>query len=364
MGTTPHHLVRGGIPLVPYSAPASTTRGACPMSRGVDVKCSNSMADVCRACGNALTFGARVCPNCGTAVGAGVPTVPSMNRPSVQPMGPAPEPTVRAPDLDRTTAYPFTTTPPASSTPPPPPAAMMPTLSKSRRSGSTAIPPSHSASQRSGATIALVAVIVTSIVLGLATLIAIRVRNPANHHRATVGAISLGGSDEETSTSTAQTNAVGDTATAEQSDAASSPVVAGRYVLADGTIDTDGTVALIQRYNSAMANHDWALARSLRPELNKSTDADLEDGFGGLKKATVVATSVSSDGSFVRGGLVGWEIVKGAKRTSLYCKDWTVEGGIVTAENDLDPSDGGDTWPLEGWEYLNDIASFVSSYCD
>ncbi len=140
------------------------------------------------------------------------------------------------------------------------------------------------------------------------------------------------------------------------------PSEPGVPVLVDGTTDPNGSVDIVQQYASALADGHWAEARTVYPSVGGSGDAPVT-GFEALEKSTVFATSVSPDGTDVRGAYLAWEALSDGPQTSIYCMHWTVDpqAGIVT---DIDssglPSKSG-AWT--SFESPADAASEVQALC-
>ena len=91
---------------------------------------------------------------------------------------------------------------------------------------------------------------------------------------------------------------------------------------------------IAQNLATALANGDWAKARTLSP-TSGSTDAQYQSQYGNLDASTVIpakAAVLSVTTYSLRIGLVAHETNSGVKQTSLYCAHWNVDTakGIVT----------------------------------
>ncbi len=258
-----------------------------------------------------------------------------------------PAPTTSEPTVRRdTAARPPVGVPSPTYAPPPGPASPAPGPGRHRGLAIGLI---------SAAVVVIAAVVVTLIVLAnhhdphrLATDNGDQVVDATAAPDTTAAAAEDDDSDEASTTETAPSTTAG-----------SEP---GVPILVDGATDENGSVDIIQRLATALADGDWDTARSIRPDLS-SDDSQLESGYGALEKSTVIATSVSPDGTDVRGAYLAWEDPNGAQQTSVYCDHWTVDptDGVVTHEASTGLPSRPDAW--SGWKSPGDVADQVGQIC-
>lgn len=164
---------------------------------------------------------------------------------------------------------------------------------------------------------------------------------------------------------TPATTAVASTSTQAPTTAPPTTVASGPGipVLLPGVTDPAGAVPIIQKLASALAAQDWATARAVRPGLASSSDSQLASGYGGLDKSTVIALSVSADGTQVQGAYLAWETVGGNQRTSIYCTNWTVNPAAGTVTNETSQDLNHQTGMWSSWEDPAAAAPQVQNVC-
>lgn len=91
--------------------------------------------------------------------------------------------------------------------------------------------------------------------------------------------------------------------------------------------DQEQAIQVVQNLATALAQHDWGRARSIRPGLG--SDGTLSSGYGALRTSTVVITEASSQETSgivtLAGAYVAQETLDTGQRTSLYCQQWTID---------------------------------------
>lgn len=88
--------------------------------------------------------------------------------------------------------------------------------------------------------------------------------------------------------------------------------------------DVAPALALAQQLGDALAAGDWGVARRLNPGLRSLTDAQLEDGYGGLDRAAQLLVDARRTDDADRLLVVTIANERGGGQTSLYCIESTV----------------------------------------
>ena len=111
--------------------------------------------------------------------------------------------------------------------------------------------------------------------------------------------------------------------------AAATPTT-GANVLADplpsgvSSADVGPSLTLTQQFSDALAAGDWESARRLNPSLRALSDAEFEDGYGGLDRATQLLVDAQRTPSGDRLLLVTIANERAGAQTTLYCVESTV----------------------------------------
>ena len=319
------------------------------------------MTEPCGACGNPIPPGLVACPNCGTAVTGNIPTITSGGFPPASPgLGQfanthlggfdSAEPTVvrRSPSIPSGGGAPPSGYPPASPVPP----------------FFRASAPAPGKPSRHGLAIGL-GIGLAVVVIALAATVIILV----NHNKSNQTTAASTGHETDTSlqmakeTTDLSSGARGvETPTVTDAPTTTASSGPGVSILTPGVSDSHGSVDVIQQVATALANGDWPAARALRPDLSND-DATLESGYGGLEQSTVIATSVSGDGTEVHGAYVAWETTASGDQTSIYCTDWTVDPdlGEVTNETSKGLNNSQARWSR--WVAPSDAVSDIEALC-
>lgn len=115
------------------------------------------------------------------------------------------------------------------------------------------------------------------------------------------------------------------------------PAAPGANVLADplpsglASADVAASLTLAQDLATALADSDWDAARRLSPGLASSSDADFEDGFEGLDRASLLLVDARRTGGMdeLLVALIANE--RAGEQTTIYCVESTVStAGAVT----------------------------------
>lgn len=88
--------------------------------------------------------------------------------------------------------------------------------------------------------------------------------------------------------------------------------------------DVGRSLTLTQQFSDALAAGDWESARRLNPSLRALSDAEFEDGYGGLDRATQLLVDAQQTSSGDRLLLVTIANERAGAQTTLYCVESTV----------------------------------------
>ena len=88
--------------------------------------------------------------------------------------------------------------------------------------------------------------------------------------------------------------------------------------------DVGRSLTLTQQFSDALAAGDWESARRLNPSLRALSDAEFEDGYGGLDRATQLLVDAQQTTGGDRLLLVTIANERAGARTTLYCVESTV----------------------------------------
>ncbi len=121
--------------------------------------------------------------------------------------------------------------------------------------------------------------------------------------------------------------------------------------------DVQSALSLIQTWATALATGDWATARQIEPALNGSSDAALQQGYGGLEESTIAY--VRGDSQQLDVASVAWEDVGAGPRTNVYCFKFAVDTSSDTI-NELSSNQATQT-PISGWADPTTVSSYIAS---
>jgi len=119
----------------------------------------------------------------------------------------------------------------------------------------------------------------------------------------------------------------------------SAPVAAGANVLDDPlpsgvrSAEVQPSLVMVQRLADALATGDWDTARSLSRSLRNLSDAQLEDGYGGLDRSTVLLVDARrrQGGDDLVVALIANE--RAGAQTTIYCIQSTVNAAGDVSQN-------------------------------